>query len=58
MDILSRRSQSDGKIHRDTECTSVGNLSVVVFLQTSESGGIKPWKNYQQLFEGNQFWGK
>ena len=55
MDILSRRSQSHGKTHRDTECTSVGNLSVIVFLQSSESGGIKLWKNSQQLFEGNQF---
>jgi hypothetical protein len=28
---------------------------VIVFLQSSESGGIKLWKNSQQLFEGNQF---
>jgi hypothetical protein len=55
MDILFRRFQSHGKIHHDTECTSVGNLSVIVFLQASESGGIKLWKNSQQLFEGNQF---
>jgi hypothetical protein len=55
MDILSRRSQSHGKIHRDTECTSVGNLSVIIFLQASKSSGIKLWKNSQQLFEGNQF---
>jgi hypothetical protein len=55
MDILSRRSQSHGKLHHDTECTSVGNLSMIVFLQASESGGIKLWKNSQQLFEGNQF---
>jgi hypothetical protein len=55
MDCFFRKTASYGKSYRDTACVSVGNLLVIVFLQTSKSGGIKFWKQLQNLHEGNQF---
>ncbi len=55
MDILSRRSPIHGKIHPDTACVSVGNLLVIVFLQTSESGGVKFLHNDQRPFIVSQW---
>ncbi len=55
MDYFFRKTASHGKSHRDTECVSVGNLSVIVILQSSGSGGIKFWKQSQNFHKGNQF---
>jgi hypothetical protein len=41
LDHFSKRLASDGKIHRDTACVLVGNLSVIAFLKTSGSEGVK-----------------
>lgn len=55
MDKLSRRSSSHGQIHRDTRATKPGYLTVLIFLETSETGGIKFWTGSQNFMPGNEF---
>ena len=55
MDMLSRRSSSHGQIHRDTTTTKCGYLTVLIFLETSETGGVKFWTGSQNFMPGNEF---
>ncbi len=55
LDCSLRRLANEINVHRDTAWVSVGNLSVIVFLQTSESRGVKFWKQLQNLCWGNEW---
>ena len=55
MDKFARRSSSHGKIHRNTKSTSIGYLTVIIFLESSTTGGIKLWPGSQDYMPGKEF---
>jgi hypothetical protein len=55
MDKFARRSASHGKIHRNTNISRIGYLTVIIFLESSSTGGIRLWCKSQDFMPGNEF---
>ena len=49
------RRRKPGEVHRDTAETTGGHLTVLIFLDDCDSGGVKFWQNSPDFMPGEQF---